>query len=64
MLVADHHLNLVAAFADRVLVLSGGRLVAAGPPREIVTPEMIREVFGAAMKVVLGEGGVPQCHWV
>jgi iron complex transport system ATP-binding protein len=62
-LVVDHHLNLLAATCDRVAVLSGGRLSAYGPPREIVSEKMIREVFGARMRVSANEEGVPQCQW-
>jgi iron complex transport system ATP-binding protein len=62
-LVADHHLNLIAATCDRVAVLSGGRLSAYGTPQEIVSEEMIKDVFGARMRVSTGEEGVPQCQW-
>ena len=63
ILVADHHLNLVAATCDRLLVLHRGRLTADGPPEEIVTEEMIRTVFGARMRVRRENGGKPQCVW-
>jgi iron complex transport system ATP-binding protein len=63
ILVSDHHLNLAAATADQVLVLRGGRLTARGSPREIVTADMIREVFGARMRVVQDAEGRPQCLW-
>ena len=35
-----------AAHADAVVVLSHGRVVAAGPTAETLTPELIREVYG------------------
>jgi iron complex transport system ATP-binding protein len=63
VLVADHHLNLVAATCDAVLVLHEGRLRAAGPPREVITEETIRGVFGARMRVRHDEQGRPQCLW-
>lgn len=64
ILVADHHLNLVAATCDEVLVLHDGGLRAAGSPREILTEEMIGTVFGARMRVQHDERGRPQCLWV
>jgi iron complex transport system ATP-binding protein len=63
VLVADHHLNLVAATSDSVMVLHHGGLVAQGTPREIVTEEMIRTVFGARMRVTHDSQGRPQCLW-
>lgn len=41
-----HDLNLALEYADRVLFLKEGRLVAAGKTPDIVTPEIIHEVFG------------------
>ncbi|MCK4306001.1 MAG: ABC transporter ATP-binding protein [Candidatus Eisenbacteria sp.] len=64
ILVADHHLNLVAATCDQVVVLHGGAVWALGSPTDIVTEKMIRDVFGARMQVQKGEGGRPQCLWV
>lgn len=63
ILVADHHLNLIAATADRIVILHEGRLWADGTPREIITTKMIRTVFGARMCVTYDEGGRPQCQW-
>lgn len=64
VLVADHHLNLVAAVCDDVLVLHAGRLGPAGPPRDIITEVLIHDVFGARMRVLQDEAGRPQCMWV
>jgi iron complex transport system ATP-binding protein len=41
-----HDLTLAARFADRVLMMDRGRLVADGPPRAVFTPARIAEVFG------------------
>jgi iron complex transport system ATP-binding protein len=43
--VALHDLNLAAMFCDRLVVLCAGRVVAAGPPAEVLTAELIAEVF-------------------
>ena len=42
---AMHDLNLAAAYCDRLYVMKGGRLFAAGTPQEVLTPEMLAEVF-------------------
>ncbi len=41
-----HDLNLAAAAADRLVVLSRGRVVADGPPGEVLTEERVGEVWG------------------
>src|SRR2546430_10734013 len=43
--VVTHDINLAAEFADRVLLLLKGRTLAAGSPQEVLTPELLREVF-------------------
>ena len=46
VLAVLHDLNLAAAFAPRAAILDGGRVAADGPPGEILTPELVRRVFG------------------
>ena len=40
-----HDINLAIRFADRLIVLNGGRLAADGPRNEVVTRETIRDIF-------------------
>jgi len=44
-MVVTHDVNLAAEFADRVMLLKGGREIASGPPRSVFTPELLRRVF-------------------
>lgn len=46
LLVVLHDLNLAAAFADLILMLKDGRVVAAGSPEETLTADNLRQVFG------------------
>ena len=55
---AMHELTLAAQYADRLALVSGGRLVASGPPREIATRELISEHYNATVEVI-GEGDEP-----
>ena len=43
-----HDLNLAARFADRLLLLDGGRLVASGTGDEVLTPSHIQKAFGVS----------------
>ena len=45
VLVVTHDLGLAARFADIVLVLSGGRLVAQGTPQEALSEQLMADVF-------------------
>jgi iron complex transport system ATP-binding protein len=47
-----HDLNLALTYADRVVVLAGGRVAAAGPPAEALTPARIADVFGVRVSTV------------
>jgi len=49
---ALHDLNLAAAFCDHVLVLSNGRLAAAGSPADVLTPDLVRDVYGVDAHVL------------
>ena len=52
-----HDLTLAARFADRVLVMDRGRIVADGVPAEALSPERVAQVFGVeTMSVDTGEG--------
>jgi iron complex transport system ATP-binding protein len=46
VIAAMHDLDLAARFADRMLVLDGGRIVADGEPADLIDGPQIREVFG------------------
>jgi iron complex transport system ATP-binding protein len=41
-----HDLNLAARYADHLVAMRDGRIVAAGPPREVLTPQLLADVFG------------------
>ncbi|NUR24803.1 MAG: ABC transporter ATP-binding protein, partial [Catenulispora sp.] len=47
-----HDLNQAARYADHLIVLREGRVAASGPPREVVTAELVEEVFGLPCRVI------------
>lgn len=46
VLAALHDLNLAAAHCDLLYVVSEGRIVACGPPHDVLRPQLLAEVFG------------------
>ena len=52
VLAVLHDLNLAAAFADQILVLSEGQVVATGKPEEVLTPKLLYEVFDQRVIVI------------
>ncbi len=47
-----HDLNQAARYADEIVALRHGRVVASGPPDDVVTEAFVRAVFDAAVRVV------------
>lgn len=52
VLLALHDLNLAAGFCDRLILLHSGRLVASGPPEQVLTPALLRSVYGVEVTVL------------
>lgn len=50
-LVVTHDINLAAQFADHILLMKQGKVLDAGPPRAVLTPELLREVFDVTVLV-------------
>ncbi|MBM3275659.1 MAG: ABC transporter ATP-binding protein, partial [Candidatus Sericytochromatia bacterium] len=46
-----HDLNLASQFCDRLVLLSGGRVLAEGPPHQVITEDAIAIAYGAAVQV-------------
>ncbi len=55
--VAMHDLNLAAQFADRFLALEGGRAVTSGTAPEVLTPDILRLMYGIEAEVSEGHDG-------
>ncbi|WP_432464154.1 ABC transporter ATP-binding protein [Agarivorans sp. QJM3NY_33] len=54
-----HDLNLAAQYADNLLVLKDGHLIAQGAPKDILYPELIDKVYGVKVDVQLDSLGAP-----
>ncbi|HSF64184.1 MAG TPA: heme ABC transporter ATP-binding protein [Paracoccaceae bacterium] len=56
-----HDLNLSAMVADRIVLLSDGRLLADGPPETVLTDAALSRAYGCALRVGHAPAGMP---WV
>lgn len=65
VLMVTHNLNLAARYADRLVLLDRGRVVAEGPPSDVVRHEILQPVYRWPLTVQPHPGpgpdaGVPQ----
>lgn len=53
IVIVLHDLNLAARYADRLIALKDGRIVASGTAAEVVTEGVVREVFGLESNIII-----------
>lgn len=56
VLVITHNLNLAARYADRLVLLEGGSVVAEGDPPEVLRRELLERVYRWPMEIVSHDG--------
>ncbi|MCR4818553.1 MAG: ABC transporter ATP-binding protein [Fretibacterium sp.] len=60
-LIVMHDLNLAARYCDRLYVMKDGKVFAHGTPQDVLTPELIRDVYHVEACVTLQPGiNLPQ----
>lgn len=57
VLLTLHDLGTAMRVADRIVVLSGGRVIADGAPGEALTPAVLRQAYGVEARVAEGVAG-------
>ncbi|RNF35665.1 ABC transporter ATP-binding protein [Paracoccus methylarcula] len=60
IIVALHDIGYALRFADAAMVIDKGRMIACGPTAEVVTAEMVREVFEVEARIEPCSKGSPQ----
>ncbi|MBJ3814466.1 heme ABC transporter ATP-binding protein [Shimwellia pseudoproteus] len=58
--VVLHDLNLASRWADRILLLHSGKLVAQGAPQAVIREDVIRRWYGAEVSITPGPDNRPQ----
>jgi iron complex transport system ATP-binding protein len=61
VIAVTHDLNLAATYAQRVIMLCRGEVVADGPPEEAFRPERLRTVFDVPAELLTSPDGR---HWI
>ena len=51
IMAALHDLNLAAQYCDRIIMLKEGSIFAEGSVSNVVTPENVRQVYGADVHI-------------
>lgn len=59
VLLITHNLNLAARYADRLVLLDGGRLAAEGTPEQVLVRETVERVYGWPVEIVPHPGPGP-----
>ncbi len=57
VLATMHDLSIAGGYADRLVLLADGLVVAAGTPREVLTEEILSRFYRAKVRVVDGVDG-------
>jgi iron complex transport system ATP-binding protein len=57
VLATMHDLSTAGEYADRMVLLDAGRVAAAGPPREVLTEDLLAAHYRVRVKVIDGERG-------
>ena len=52
IVIVLHDLNLACRYADHIIAMKKGRIVTEGAPRNVITAEVVTDVFGLACEVV------------
>lgn len=55
VVIVIHDINFASAYADRIVALKGGLVVQEGPAREIMTTEILSEVFNTNIVILDGQ---------
>lgn len=50
-MLVGHDLSLVSKYCSRILFVAGGRVLADGEPRQVMTSQLLTEVYGEEIAV-------------
>jgi len=56
MAISTHDLNLAAAICRELILVRGGRVIAAGPTNDVLTPDNVRVLYGVEADIQVHGG--------
>ena len=59
-----HDLNLASLFCDKIAVIQAGKIIQNGTPQEVITEELLRNVFSVEAKVEASDGKRPYIRYL
>lgn len=62
VIAAMHDLTLAGMYADRIALVADGRMVAVGPPSDVLQPDALAELYGVPVDVRRYEDGTITVH--
>ena len=57
VLVAEHDISLMARYCDLCIIMKKGEMVAMGNPKEVITEDLIRDVYDVEASVGFDKDG-------
>lgn len=63
VIVVLHDINVAAAYADRIVGLKDGRVIADATPREVMRPELLEQLYDVPVSVREVDGVPVALHW-
>lgn len=61
LIMVLHDLNLAARCSDQLIMMKDHKVRYAGTPQEVMTSEILRDIFEIESKITIDENGVPHC---
>ena len=58
VIIISHDINIAAKYSDEVIMMKKGTIYAVGTPKEVITEENLREVYGVE-SVIIEDQGMP-----
>lgn len=60
--IAIHDLNLAARYADEIIVIHDGKVYSKGNPKEVLTKELLREVYKVDAEITIDSNNIPSVN--